>query len=124
MRGRKPAPVVPSVLVEDYIASMLTYFSLTEAPINEAEMMSTAKDPYTIKVRATVMFVLKTEARMTYSQIGARFSREHTSVLNMVRRVHDFMPLDDLTDVTQYVQKQVSLRAKKRRAALLEADSE
>ncbi len=115
-----PHPSSPQ-MVEDAIEALLVYFTVTDTPIHIEDLLSRdmSRDPYVVKVKAIVMFFLKTECHLSYVTIGERFERDHTSVLNLVRRVHDFVTQEDLTFVTDYVKLRLTKQAKARQAALM-----
>lgn len=113
----------PNHLVEDAITAILTYFSSLEAPINEADLMDRSRDAYTVKVRAVVMYFLKTEAHLSYPQIGRRFERDHTSVIGMCRRVHDLVENEDLADIIEFTRRTVAKKMLERHEALMAASA-
>lgn len=113
--------VYPTRMVEDAIEAILVYYSATEDPISEADLVDRSRDAYTIKVRSVVMWFLKTEGHLSYPAIGRRFDRDHTSVLALVRKVHDVVGVDDLQDVVAYTRDRVAKRMQERQNALLEA---
>ena len=108
-------------MIEDAIEATLVFFSVTDTPIHEQDLKDRefSRDPYVIKVKAVVMFFLKTECHMPYTAIGERFDRDHTSVINLVRRVHDFVAQEDLDDIVEYVKDRVVQQAKRRQESLL-----
>lgn len=110
----------PTRMVEDAIHALLVFYSAIEAPINEADIKDRSRDAYTIKVRAVLFYFLKVEGHLSYPAIGKRFGRDHTSVLSLVRRVHDLVPLEDLDEVCDYVKEVVSDKMLARHAQLME----
>lgn len=114
----RPRPFPPA-MVEDAIEAILAYYSALEAPISESDLLDRSRDAYTVKVRAVVMHFLKTEGQMSYPALGRRFERDHTTVINMVRRVHDMVTLEDLEDVARYVQARVARQMQQRHADLM-----
>ncbi len=117
---QSPPPATPR-MVEDAIAATLVYFSVLDTPITEADLLDREmfRDPYVIRVKALLMYFLKTECHMSYVAIGNRFERDHTSVLNLVRRVHDLFGPDEIPDIVEYVKMRVAKQAVARHEAMM-----
>lgn len=112
----------PRSMADDAIDAVLTYFTALEQPISRQDLLDRSRDRYTVKVRAVVMYLLKTEGMLSYPAIGKLFGRDHTSVMGMVRRVHDLVDLEDLTDVVEYAVAAVEQQALNRRAKLVRTE--
>ena len=111
----------PAKVIDDAIEAILVYYSALEAPINHADLLDRSRDAYTIKVRSVVMWFLKTEGHLSYPVIGKRFQRDHTSVINLVRRAHNLETLETLEDVAEFAKERVASRLLTRHAALMDA---
>ncbi len=122
----RAAPASPRTasprMIEDAIEAITVYFSVLDTPISEEDLLDRelGRDAYVVKVKAIVMFFLKTECHMSYTAIGDRFERDHTSVLNLVRRVHDLVTVEDLEGITEYVKTRLTVQAKARQEALMQ----
>lgn len=119
----KAAPPAPESMVEDAIEAILVYYTTIHGPINEHDLVDRSRDAYTIKVRAVVMHFMKTECHWSYPAIGARFERDHTSVIHLVRRAHHLVDQDEMDDVYDYVRTRVANQMLARREALLKGVS-
>lgn len=108
-----------TIMVQEAIDAILVYFSTMEAPINHADLLDRSRDAYTLKVRAVVMWFLKTEAHLSYPVIGKMFDRDHTSVINLCRRVHDLVETDDLTEIVTYAKTRVERGMRQRHEAMM-----
>jgi len=118
IKPNQPVPLSARI-VEDAIEAILVYYSVLDAPINEQDLIGRSRDSYTVKVRAVVMFFLKTECHWSYPTIGARFERDHTSVINMVRRTRTLVPEQEMDDVYDYARTRVAEALTDRRLNLL-----
>lgn len=120
---KKTQPAAPGSFVEDAIESILAYYTVIDAPISEQDLIERSRDPYTVKVRAMVMYFLKTECHWSYKAIGARLQRDHAAVINMVRRVRDLVTEGEMVEVFDYVRERAAQQLQERKDELLRGAS-
>ena len=108
----------PPKMVDDAIHAVTVYFSVLETPIDESDLIDVSRDAYAVRVRAMTMWLLKTEGHLSYPAIGKRLKRDHSSVLKLVRKIHDLADPEDLADLLEYVNHAISRKAASRRALL------
>lgn len=108
-------------MVDDAVQACLVYYAVFVGPqVTEEELCSRSREQNTLMARAAVMWYLRTAAGLSLSEIGKRMSRDHTSVLSLLRRVHDLHTVDGLDALAEYVTELVDRRAHARAMELLE----
>ena len=109
----------PERVAEDAVELLLEYYSTLYAPVNEADLLEYSRNPYTVKVRTVVAYFLKTECNWSYKAIGSRLGRDHSSVIDMVRRVQNMASAEEIDEAFSYAKDGVSKRLEGRRKSLM-----
>ena len=99
-------------MVDDAVQACLVYHAVFLGPqVTEEELRARTRDRNALSVRAAVMWYLRTKGGQSLKEIGHRLDRDHTSVMSLLRRVHDLHTVEQLDALSEYVDALVERRA-------------
>ena len=112
-------------MVEDAVQACLVYYAVFVGPqVTQEELCSRTRERNALTARAAVMWYLRTKAGLSLTEIGGRLNRDHTSVMSLLRRVHDLHTVETLESLAEYVDSLVERRAKARAEEMLKQMAE